>query len=58
MKPRLLDSTITTSAVRFQRNGIFRQALMNQVLKFMFILGASETWMARVYERGLGLNNK
>jgi len=57
-KGSLLKSAVVTSAVRFKRNGIFRQAAMNQLLKIMFLLGASEARMAEVYERGLGLNNK
>lgn len=56
-KPRLLTSKVKTSAVRFRKNGIYRQALMNQALKVMFHLGVPTAWMTRIYERGLRLND-
>jgi glycosyltransferase involved in cell wall biosynthesis len=55
-KPMLLPFSVTTSAIRFRRNGLVRQSVMNQVLKVLFFFGVSERWMNRVYERGLALN--
>jgi len=54
--PAILPVTVTTSAVRFRKNGITRQAFMNQVLKVAFAAGVPERWMNAIYERGLGLN--
>lgn len=55
-RPELLPLTLKTSAVRFRKNGVIRQSLKNQILKILFHLGASESWMYRVYEKGLWLN--
>lgn len=55
--PKLLTHKVQTSAVRFQKNGILRQALLNQTLKVLFLLGCSDEFMQRVYERGLNLNH-
>ena len=57
-KPLLLPYRVVTSAVRFRKNGIFRQSLLNQILKLLFHLGVSEKWMNRIYERGLSLNSR
>ena len=54
--PQLLPYPVVTSAVRFRKNGLVWQSLMNQVLKLLFYLGFSEKWMNRVYEKGLALN--
>jgi glycosyltransferase involved in cell wall biosynthesis len=54
--PRRLAEYATTSAVRYQRNGVWRQALMNQALKIGYGLGLPNRWMNRLYEKGLGLN--
>ena len=42
--------------MRYQRNGVWRQALMNQALKIGYGLGLPNRWMNRLYEKGLGLN--
>lgn len=55
-KPKLLKSEIITSAIRFRKNGIFKQSIMNQALKLLFHLGVSADFMNRIYERGLSLN--
>lgn len=54
--PRRLAEQVTTSAIRYQRNGIWRQALMNQALKIGYGLRLPNSWMNRLYEKGLGLN--
>ena len=56
-KPVRLSDRSTTSAIRFEKNGIYRQALMNQVLKVAYLLKASHKAMNRLYEKGLGLNS-
>jgi glycosyltransferase involved in cell wall biosynthesis len=56
--PILLPRKVITSAVRFRKNGVYRQSLMNQVLKILFFLGVPESAMNRLYEKGLSLNSK
>jgi len=55
-KPLRLPDTATTSAVRYCRNGVWRQATMNQVLKLGYAAHLPHGWMNRLYERGLSLN--
>ncbi len=57
LKPIILNSTSTTSAVRFTKNGIWRQAVMNQILKVGFFLNIPHEKMNSIYEKGLGLND-
>ncbi len=54
----LLPFVSETSAVRFAKNGLWKQSLMNQILKIGFHLGVSHDTMNRIYERGLNLNSK
>ena len=56
--PKILPFSSTTSAVRFQKNGVYRQAFMNQVLKVGYNLNVPHEIMNKIYERGLSLNNK
>ena len=56
-KPVRLPVRVITSSVRF-RNGLARQAILNQVIKILFYLRVPEDWMNRIYERGLSLNKK
>jgi hypothetical protein len=46
-----------TSAIRFQKNGVYKQALMNQLLKLAYSLKVPAKTMNRLYEKGLGLNS-
>jgi glycosyltransferase involved in cell wall biosynthesis len=46
-----------TSTIRFKKNGIFKQALLNQWLKISFLLGGSVRVMNRFYEKKLSLNS-
>jgi len=48
---RKLPAAVTTSAVRFERNGAVRQQLINGWLMLRFLLGASPASLARAYER-------
>lgn len=55
-KPIVLPYMSQTSAIRFEKNGVWRQSLMNQVLKLGFFLNVPHEVMNRIYEKGLGLN--
>ena len=57
-KPLFLDFKTTTSAIRFEQKGIFRQVLLNQYLKLKFQLGFSKDEMNQLYEKGIELNSK
>jgi hypothetical protein len=57
-KPKILPHKATTSAVRFETNGIYRQSLINQYLKIKFYLGADHRQMNRLYESKTGLNSE
>lgn len=56
-KAQLLKSIATTSAVRFKKNGIIKQILLNQKMKILYYLGCHHQEMNRNYEQNLGLNN-
>jgi hypothetical protein len=56
-KPLILPYVSTTSAIRFQTNGIYYQAILNQCMKIGFFLKLSNAWLNTLYERGLNLNN-
>ena len=58
MKAQLLPFISTTSAIRFTKNGLWTQALMNQILKLGFHIGVPHDTMNKIYERGLNLNSK
>lgn len=55
-KPILLEETIKTSAIRFERNGFLKQALRNQVAKLKFYLQSDFESIDRHYEKNLNLN--
>ncbi len=57
-RPVRLSAVARTSAVRFKRNGIYRQALLNQWMKLAYYLNFSHDKMNRLYEKGLNLNKK
>lgn len=56
--PHLLNYASTTSSIRFVKNGIYRQALLNQILKIGFLLKLDDRQMNKIYELGLNLNSK
>jgi hypothetical protein len=56
--PVMIPYHSTTSAVRFVKNGIWRQSLMNQVLKLGYHLGFDTNRMNAWYEKKLHLNQK
>lgn len=47
-----------TSAIRFQTNGIYKQALMNQWMKWLYYFKQSDIKMNKQYEKGLQLNTE
>ena len=55
-RPAILPHQVTTSAIRFQTNGYFKQALINQYLKVLFHLGISHKLINKVYEKDTPLN--
>ena len=54
--PLRLRGKSRTSAVRFLKNGIYRQAVLNQIMKIGFLAKYSNGDMNEVYEKGLWLN--
>ncbi len=57
-KPTRLKFLATTSAIRFLKNGIYKQSYMNQVLKLGYFLNIDKKRMNAWYEKQLGLNTK
>jgi glycosyltransferase involved in cell wall biosynthesis len=57
-KPIRLPFISQTSAVRFQANGMYRQALKNQYLKWLYYFKRSDTKMNKLYEKGINLNTQ
>ncbi len=53
-----LSATSTTSAVRFVKNGILRQAILNQYLKALFFLSFDHRKMNILYEKKVPLNTE
>ncbi|PIK16167.1 glycosyltransferase [Halobacteriovorax sp. JY17] len=47
-----------TSAIRFKKNGVIRQLILNIVMKLCFYMKFSDELMNKIYEKGLGLNTK
>lgn len=56
-RPQILPFLSQTSAIRFNTNGIFKQAMMNQKLKLEYHWGKNREKMNRHYEKGLNLND-
>lgn len=56
--PIRLPTPSTTSAHRFKKNGVWKQALLNQKLKIDFLRGKAFDRMDQEYEKGLCLNRK
>ena len=57
-KPIRIEFVSQTSAIRFEKNGIFFQSCMNFILKLCFAIGISPKKMNEIYEKGLNLNSK
>ncbi len=56
--PLILPFVSLTSSIRFQKNGILYQSLLNQILKLAFHLNLSHQTMSKIYEKGLELNHR
>lgn len=57
-KPIRLPHVSLTSAIRFQTNGTYRQALKNQYMKWCYYFSGSDKKMNAQYEKGIELNTK
>ena len=57
-KPTRINFVSQTSAIRFEKNGIFFQSCMNLILKLCYSMGVSPKKMNELYEKGLNLNSK
>lgn len=57
-RPVRYPEVTVTSAVRFRKNGILKQILLNQVAKLRFYWGTDFDATNKSYERGLELNGK
>lgn len=57
-KPKILNEKIITSARRFTKRGILKQAILNQYLKIIFYLWFSDKKMNKIYEKKDGFNVK
>ena len=57
-RPVRLAAKAQTSAIRFKRNGLWRQAFLNQLLKIAYHLHLSPDRLNRLYEKGLHLNKE
>lgn len=51
-----LKAVAITSAIRFRKNGLLRQSLLNQKLKLQFLFSFRPKTMNRNYEKNLNLN--
>ncbi|MEM6838656.1 MAG: glycosyltransferase [Cyanobacteria bacterium P01_C01_bin.120] len=54
--PVILPGTVVTSARRYRDRGVYRQALLNQMLKVMYHLKLDPRWMNRLYEQKVQIN--
>ncbi|MDQ2042708.1 glycosyltransferase [Pseudoalteromonas sp. 20-92] len=57
-KAKRLPFISETSAIRFQVNGLYRQALTNQYMKWLYYFNRSDTAMNQRYEKGIQLNTQ
>jgi len=54
--PLMLPSRVVTSARRYRSRGIYRQALLNQMIKVMYHLHLDPQWINRLYEQTVQIN--
>ncbi len=57
-KPILLSKKSITSAIRFKKNGIYFQSILNQMMKIGFYLKIPFPILNRFYERSIELNSR
>jgi hypothetical protein len=56
-KPQILKSISLTSAIRFKTNGVFKQAILNQYMKYLFYKNSDHENMNKIYEKKTKLNS-
>jgi glycosyltransferase involved in cell wall biosynthesis len=56
--PTIISHFSITSAIRFEKNGVFKQALLNQYMKALFLLGFKAQVMNKIYEKNTALNSR
>lgn len=56
-RPIVLPFISETSSIRFQKNGIWKQCLLNQFLKIAFYMNINYNFLNNIYEKDLGLND-
>ena len=57
-KAIILPRKAITSAIRFKKNGLIKQAIKNQILKIKFFLKRDLSLMNKSYEKDINLNNR
>lgn len=57
-RPVIAKGTVTTSARRFQQRGIYRHAILNQLLKICYHFNIDPQWLNRLYEQKSSINVK
>jgi glycosyltransferase involved in cell wall biosynthesis len=57
-KPVLAQGKVITSARRFHQRGIYRHAILNQLLKMCYHLNLDPRWLNRLYEQKVSINVK
>jgi hypothetical protein len=54
--PIILPFESVTSTVRFRKNGIWQQIILNQIMKLLFLIGINTTKLNTMYEKKLQFN--
>ena len=57
-KPALAKGKVVTSARRFRQRGIYRHALLNQILKLCYLVNIDPKHLNRLYEKSSSINTK
>jgi hypothetical protein len=57
-KPLLAKGRVITSARRFRQRGIYRHAMLNQLLKICYHFNIDPRWLNRWYEQKASINVK
>ena len=57
-KPVLAQGKVITSARRFHQRGIYRHAMLNQLLKICYYFRIDPRWLNRLYEQKASINVK
>ena len=57
-KPVMAQGKVITSARRFHQRGIYRHAMLNQLLKMCYHFNIDPSWLNRLYEQKASINVK